>query len=66
MAKSKIKQVKEHLEREGRITPLQALRLYGCYRLSDAIYKLRKRGMDITTEEAQDGGNYAVYTFLPY
>ncbi len=54
------------MELEGRITPLQALRLYGCYRLSDAIYKLRKRGMDITTEEAQDGGNYAVYTFLPY
>lgn len=39
-----------HLEQFGSIEPLTALREYGCYRLGDVIFRLRKEGYDITTE----------------
>lgn len=39
-----------HLKREGSITPLVALSLYGVYRLSARINDLREEGHDIETE----------------
>ena len=39
----------EYLEENGSITPLQALREFGCLRLSAAIFKLRERGYIIHT-----------------
>lgn len=56
----KIAMVKKHLEEVGHITGIEALRYYDCYRLSDVIYKLKKRGMDIVTEQA-NGNGYATY-----
>ena len=43
--------IKNHIERHGYITSLQAIELYGATRLSAIIYDLRhKYNMDIDTE----------------
>ena len=47
--KSKGKLVREHLEKYGSITSLEAIELYGATRLADIIYKLRNHGMEIDT-----------------
>lgn len=39
----------EHLLMHGSITPKEADDCYGITRLADVIYKLKKRGMSITT-----------------
>jgi hypothetical protein len=49
--------VKAHLENGLAISPLYALNKFGCFRLADVVYKLRKNyGMDIKTELARDNG----------
>ena len=42
-------QILEHLIRVGPITPLQALELYGCFRLAARIKDLRELGWAIQT-----------------
>ena len=46
--------IREHLLNGGTITALEALREYGCYRLSSRISDLRQEGMQIkkTMEES--------------
>lgn len=39
-----------HLKDKGSITPLEALKKYGCYRLGARIWDLRKGGYSIRTE----------------
>ena len=39
-----------HMETVGPITPLEALNLYGCNRLSARIWDLRHDGYDIVSE----------------
>ena len=39
----------QHLESGKPITPMDALNLYGCFRLSARIFDLRERGVEITT-----------------
>lgn len=41
--------VERHLMRLVAITPLEALRDYGCFRLAAIIHKLRQQGWDIET-----------------
>lgn len=43
-----------HLKTEGSITPMKAIVLYSCMRLSDVIFRLRKRGHDIETVDRTD------------
>ena len=53
-----------HLKEHGKISPLQALRDFGCMRLADVIYKLRGYGHEIeTTWRKQKGKKYAVYVY---
>lgn len=47
---SKIDQVKKWLEEGNIITKKGSVIMFGYDRLSDGIYKLRNRGMDITTK----------------
>ena len=42
--------IKRHLEGLNLITPLYALNVFGCFRLSAVIHRLRQEGMDIVTE----------------
>lgn len=48
--------VLNHLRQNGSITPLEAMNLYGIYRLSVHVWRLRKKGYNIVTVE-QDGKN---------
>lgn len=55
-------QVRRDLKDGKKITPLSALRQYGCLRLADVIHKLRKEGMNIITgERTQKGKTFACY-----
>ena len=42
--------VRNHIINNGSITQAQAVRLYGCYRLSARIYDIRKDGYEIATQ----------------
>lgn len=48
---NKTEKVLEHLQKNGTITSLEAIELYGATRLGDIIYRLRKKGFDIDTIE---------------
>lgn len=45
--------VLDHIKGEP-ITPLDALQLYGCFRLAAVIHELRKDGWKIVTEDVTD------------
>lgn len=47
--KSQQECVLEHLKVKP-ITPMEALNLYGCFRLSSIIHRLRRLGHDIQTQ----------------
>ena len=49
--KSQYEQIKEYLEDGNKITGLDALRKFGCYRLSAVIFKLRQNGYPIETHD---------------
>lgn len=57
----KVDMTLDYLEKNGSITPLEALTAFGSFRLADNIYKLRQEGYVITTEIA-DGESFAIYT----
>jgi len=44
-----------HLQSGGTITPLEALELYGCYRLGARIWELRDEGYTIQSENVKQG-----------
>jgi hypothetical protein len=47
----------------GKITPLEALQKYGCFRLASRINELRTLGYDIkTTMVEQNGKRFAEYS----
>lgn len=57
--------VRQHLLDGKSITQLEALRLYGCLRLSAVIFDLREDGLPIVTEKLQVSpkkrvGNYYI------
>ncbi len=57
------KTILRHLERGKSITPMESLIVYGIYRLSDCIYKIRTAGHDVRTVGRQDlrGKKYGEY-----
>lgn len=49
----------KHMQDGNGITPMDALDLCGCFRLSARIADLKKRGYDIVTEKVKvEGGKY--------
>ena len=57
--------IREHLMSGKSITPLDALRDYGCFRLAARIDQLRKQGYCITTEfETRNDKKYASYRLI--
>jgi hypothetical protein len=43
--------IAKHLKEGKTLTSLDALRLFGCLRLSGRIYDLRKKGLDIKSRD---------------
>lgn len=67
MAKSQLKQIKEHLQWYDTITSWEAIQKYHITRLSAIIYTLRhEEGMNITSTNklAENGKNYAEYKLI--
>lgn len=61
---TKTDKVKDYLEKHPRgLTSLEAIRLFGATRLSDIVYRLKKRGMRIssTTIPVQDRDGFTCY-----
>jgi len=55
-----------HLKSGRTITPLDALRLYGCMRLAARVHDLKARGNDIVTrqKELKSGKKVAEYILI--
>lgn len=47
---SQNEQIEQHLKSGKSITPIQALKLYGCFRLSGRIFDLKRKGLNIKTD----------------
>lgn len=61
---SQTNQILEYMRAGNSITPLDALRLFGCMRLGARIYDLKQRGYVINTSIVKDkdtGKRYALY-----
>lgn len=52
---SQEKEVLNHLQNGNSITQLEALNKFQCLRLSDRIFRLRRKGYPIATEMVKDG-----------
>jgi hypothetical protein len=67
MAKTQLDHLKAHLKSGKTITPLEALGLYGVFRLAARIKELREKGWNIETEIKYDpnGKTYATYKLAP-
>ena len=48
--KSQCESILEHLNTYGSITPMEALNLYGCFRLGARVWELKARGHAIDSE----------------
>jgi len=52
---SQTKLIEQHLKSGKAITPIDALNLYGCFRLGARIFDLKEKGLDIVTDMVQSG-----------
>ncbi len=52
-----------YLEQGKKLTPMKALRLFDCFRLSARILNLRQKGYDIETKNiTKNGKTFAEYS----
>lgn len=54
-----------HLKSGKTITPLEALNLFGCFRLSGRILELRQAGYNIETEMIEENKKRFARYFIP-
>jgi|TARA_Y100000114_G_scaffold117445_1_gene111797 hypothetical protein len=60
---SQNKQILNYLLKGKKLTPIDALEKFGCFRLSARILDLRKEGYDIITENiTKQGKTFAQYS----
>jgi len=60
--KPQTEQIKRHLVAHNSITPLEALKKYGCLRLASRIFELKEAGFHvIRTMVSRNGKRYARY-----
>lgn len=58
--KSQTQLIYEHLQTGKSLTPLEALRLFGCFRLGARIWELKEQGIKIDTSFKKVGTNKSV------
>lgn len=59
---SQSKQVKHYLESGGKLTPIEALDKFGCFRLAAIVYNLKEEGLEVKTKMIKNGQKtYAEY-----
>jgi len=54
----------KHLQENDGITPLDALNLYGCFRLSGRIYDLKQQGYNIKPRIIKRNGKRFAFYYL--
>lgn len=60
---SQLNKVKAHLLNGKSITPIEALNLYGTFRLASRIHTLRhQEGLDIVCDKTEGYGRYSLQT----
>lgn len=59
---SQCKRIATYLKKGGMLTPMDALNMFGCFRLSARIADLRNEGMKIVTKYVTENGK----TFAQY
>jgi hypothetical protein len=64
--KTQKESILSHLKNNSGITPLQALNLYGCFRLGAIIYNLRDAGNRIETIYTTKKTRFGKKTFATY
>ena len=58
--------VLNHLKEGKSITPIDALNLYGCFRLSAVIFRLKEDGHDIVMQRVTRNDKwFGKYTLIP-
>lgn len=58
-------EILKHLQNNGSITPIDALKQYGVFRLGARIYDLKRKGYNIATEIVYKGRKkYAKYVLM--
>ena len=63
---SQNKLIARHLTNGYSINPIEALRLYGCFRLASRINDLKNLGMEIeSTRTVQGKKHYSTYSIKP-
>jgi hypothetical protein len=63
--KSQTKSIREDLQIGRKITPMDALKKYGCFRLGARINDLRNEGMHIVTNIIKKNGKrFAQYSLI--
>lgn len=50
--------IRQHLESGKSITPIDALNLFGCFRLATRIFELKEEGLPIKTKMVSDGDKH--------
>jgi len=64
---SQIDGIRAHLLRGKPITPMQALRLFGCFRLAAVVFRLKEEGFLIETEMVyRDNKKWASYSLTGF
>lgn len=67
MSLSQNNEVLIYLQKHGSITPMDALREFGCFRLGARIWDLKQQGQDIRrVMETRNGKTYARYFMEPH
>jgi hypothetical protein len=52
---SQLKEIRHYLESGGKLTPLEALDKFGCFRLAAIVHNLREEGLNIKTTMVKQG-----------
>ena len=63
---SQKKLIESYLLSGNKITPIDALTKFSCFRLAAVVHVLRKEGMNILSNmHTHSGKKYAVYQYIP-
>ena len=64
---SQIEAIREHLLKGKSITPLEALKKYGCFRLAAVVFNIRAEGYVVETELLhKKQKKWAKYSLIAY
>lgn len=64
--KTQLENIKEYMLQGNPITPIEALSMFGCFRLSAIIFNLKKEGFCFNTRfiKNQYGNSFAEYSLI--